>query len=88
MDDCGIPLPKTKGSIDVKDSRPISLTSNLGKLLENLVLNCIHSEMREDAIPDFQNGFRAGHSTTVDALSVLSERVQEKQERRRLLSVS
>lgn len=81
-----IPLPKKKGTIEVKDFRPISLTSNLGKLLENLLLNCIHSEMREDAIPEFQFGFRNGHST-VDALSVLSERVHVERERRRLLAV-
>lgn len=38
-----IPLPKKNGVIGVKDFRPISLTSNLGKLYENLLLNNIHA---------------------------------------------
>lgn len=56
------PIPKKPGIITAKDFRPISLTSNLGKLLESIILRQIESELHEGVIPEFQFGFKAGHS--------------------------
>lgn len=64
-------IPKKVGHCSPSELRPISLTSNLGKILELVIIRNIQEELREGAIPDHQFGFRTGHST-VNALSVLS----------------
>ena len=70
-----IPIPKKNGILEAKDFRPISLTSNLGKLLERVMQRRLNEEMDEGAIPPHQFGFRAGHSTT-DALHLLTSKIQ------------
>lgn len=51
-------------------NRPISITSNLGKILESVIMKNLLAEMCGEAIPDHQFGFMKGHST-LDALKVL-----------------
>lgn len=69
-----IPIPKRNGIIEAKDIRPISLTPNLGKVLESQVLINLKGELREEAIPVYQFGFKEKHST-VDALLALNSRL-------------
>lgn len=75
-----IPIPKKQGHIEAKDFRPISLTSNVGKILEGVILNRIEKESRQGIIPDHQFGFRKGHSA-VDALTTLSEELERDKNR-------
>lgn len=67
-----IPLPKKAEAIEPKDFRPISMTSNVGKILEDVLIRQLRSDMTEGTIPWTQFGFTPGHST-VDALSVFKE---------------
>lgn len=69
-------IPKKGGAIECKDLRPISLTSNVGKVFEQVILDRLKGELNEWCVPDFQFGFKEGHST-VDALSVIAGRLQE-----------
>jgi hypothetical protein len=46
----------------------------LGKILEEVIISRLNSELKEDSIPDFQFGFREEHSTT-NAISVLIDKV-------------
>lgn len=69
-----IPIPKRVGVIEAKDCRPISLTSNVGKLFECVIMRRLDNELDAAAIPDFQFGFKNGHSTT-DALTLLKWRL-------------
>lgn len=65
-----------KDPTDPKSYRPISLLSELGKILERLILNQIHTELPEANIfSDSQYGFRKGRST-VDALTVISSNIR------------
>lgn len=75
-----VTIPKKVGFCSPGELRPISLTSNLGKILEMVVMRNIERELKVDAIPDHQFGFRVGHST-VDTLLVLTNHVEEHRRR-------
>ena len=67
------PIPKGKNSISPENFRPISLTSNVGKILEAIIMRPLLEEIDEKKlIPKHQFGFRKGHST-VDALAVVKD---------------
>lgn len=68
-----IPIPKKAGYSSSKDFRPISLTSNLGKILESILLSRLNPAV-EAVVPKHQFGFRRGHST-VNALTILNENI-------------
>lgn len=76
-----IPFPKKNGIAEAKDFRPISLTSNLGKIFEAILLNRIKGEMDPDYIPEYQFGFKNDHGT-IDALKVINSRLESNRERR------
>lgn len=60
---------------ETSEFRPISLTSNIGKILEDIILDKLWSEIADkDCLSSNQFGFRGGHSTT-DALYLLRERI-------------
>ena len=61
-----IPLFKKKGSTNnISNYRPISLLSNLSKILEKIVYNRVYSFFtRFNLFSDHQFGFRQGHSTS------------------------
>lgn len=70
-----MPLRK-KGDLNrLEDYRPISLTSNLGKVLEQVMLGLMQPDL-DALLPDHQFGFRTGHSTT-DVLCLLKDGVKE-----------
>lgn len=75
-----VTIPKKAGRCSPGELRPISLTSNLGKILEMVIMRNIERELKDGAIPDHQFGFRVGHST-VDALSVLTNYLDEQRGR-------
>lgn len=60
-----LPIQKKQNDFEINNFRPISLLSNTGKILEKIILNtlCSPTENPIDPIPDFQFGFRRGHST-------------------------
>lgn len=76
-----VTIPKKQGIIEAKDLRPISLTPNLGKLLECAILRNLNNEIKEDTIPKFQYGFKGQHSA-VDALGVVNNRWIDARQRR------
>jgi hypothetical protein len=70
-----VPVYKGKGDkFDFNNYRPISLTSNIGKILETLIHKCItfHCE-QNNLINKAQHGFRQKHSTTTNLLELLNE---------------
>lgn len=71
------PIEKKAGKKAPEDFRPISLTSNMGKIFEQIILDHMTYILDDKkTIPDHQFGFRKGHSTT-DALCVLRDRATE-----------
>lgn len=69
------PIPKSKNPTAPENFRPISLTSNMGKILEAIIMRTLLEEIEaRKIIPDHQFGFRSGHST-LDALSVVKNDV-------------
>lgn len=67
-----IPIPKKAGTIETKDLRPISMTANPGKILEEIILRRLRLTIKDGTIPTNQFGFMQGHST-IDALTVFKE---------------
>lgn len=69
-----IPIPKPgKDRKEIISYRPIALLSCLSKLFERIIHTRLNAEMEAmDCIPDFQFGFRRGHST-VHALRYLTD---------------
>ena len=59
-----IPIAKKKSAKDIKDFRPISLLSNVGKLFERvLAVSIDHFCDEMNVIPNNQFGFKKNHST-------------------------
>lgn len=58
-----IPLKKKKESESLDEFRPISLISNLGKILENVLKQKLEAEFIIDPLSCYQFGFRQSHST-------------------------
>lgn len=82
-----IPLPKVQKPSITKDYRPLSLTNNLGKILEDIILQKLHHHIEDkELIPDFQFGFRQGHST-IDALTLFREKITSAINNRNSLAV-
>lgn len=69
-----VPIKKQSLAKTPKDFRPISLTNNLGKILEHYLLDLMRGDL-DDILPDYQFGFRKGHST-LDALCLLGDRAK------------
>lgn len=68
-------LPKSNNSRDPAKFRPISMVSNLGKVLERCLLErLVRQTARLKVLPGYQTGFRASHST-LDAAAVLRDMV-------------
>lgn len=68
---------KVNNSSDPKDYRPISITSNLAKLAERLVLNRMQIFLKEHhIIARQQSGFRS-HRQTKDNLLFLTQKISE-----------
>ncbi|XP_067614904.1 uncharacterized protein [Eurosta solidaginis] len=71
------------GANDLKSYRPISLLSNLSKLIEGLLLDKIKEHILDkDTLKDFQFGFRCGLGTN-QALTILSDTVTANLEKRK-----
>lgn len=66
-------IPKPGKPLDIKNLRPISLTSCLGKLFEHVVLRRLQNHMDEhDLFPNMMIGFR-NHLSTQDVMLQISE---------------
>ena len=83
-----IPIPKTKSKeVDVSDFRPISLLSNISKVLEKVVLNRLTKENCIDLlIPANQTGFKKGFSTEWN-LAMLHSRIHESRTKKQLTAL-
>ena len=70
-----IPIKKKPNASKPKEYRPVSLLSNLGKILECIIMSQLKRELEErEIIPAHQFGFKKGHST-MDALKVFRDDV-------------
>lgn len=58
-----IPIKKKTTNCNVDDFRPISLLSNIGKILEVVLKEKLNNELTIDPISNYQFGFKSGHST-------------------------
>ena len=69
-----VPIPKKgKAAGDPLSYRPISLLPIMGKVLESLVHPRLERYLLErKLIPDFQTGFRKGHSTSINLRRLFS----------------
>lgn len=77
-----IPIKKKKGAVQAGDFRPISMTNNIGKILEQVMLNNMRDRL-DEITPEYQFGFRRGHSTT-DAICLLGDRAKHNFDNRRV----
>jgi hypothetical protein len=72
-----IPVFKKGDKTIVSNYRPISLLSNISKIIERIVRNRLYIFLESnDLIYDFQFGFRNGHSTN-HALIMMLKKIQE-----------
>lgn len=67
-----IPILKPgKPPTDAKSYRPISLLNAIGKILEKVIYHRLVDHIEENQLlPEFQFGFRKGHSTTHQAIRI------------------
>jgi len=64
-------IPKAGLSNSTKDYRPISITSNVGKILERVVFNHLIDFLQtNDLLFKYQAGFLAGHSTETQLIEI------------------
>ena len=69
-----IPIYKKDSKLKVANYRPISLLSNINKILEKLMFNRLHSFLESNkCIYDLQFGFRQKHSTNHALLSMTQQ---------------
>ena len=69
-----IPIYKKDSKLIVSNYRPISLLSNINKILEKLMFNRLYSFLETNkSIYDYQFGFRKKHSTNHALLSMTQE---------------
>jgi len=74
---CVIPIFKKGSSTDVSNYRPISLLSNIEKILEKLMYSRLYSFLdNHKALYDRQFGFRKSHSTINTLLNIV-ERIRK-----------
>ena len=72
-----IPVFKKGSKLECNNYRPISLISNISKLIEKLMYSRLYSFLElNKSISDLQFGFRTNHSTS-HALLSLTERIRE-----------
>lgn len=72
-----IPLPKTSKAEIPNDYRPISLLSNWGKCLEDVILNRLKNDEDEVVgVPAHQFAYKRGHSA-VHAVDILGAEIEE-----------
>ena len=73
-----IPIFKEKGNnLECKNYRPISLLSNINKIIEKLLHKRLYKFLSDsNSIYDLQFGFRQGHST-IHALTSLTEQIRK-----------
>ena len=72
-----LPLFKKGSKLSCGNYRPISLLSNITKLLENLMYSRLYSFLNVyNCISEFQFGFRAKHSIS-HALISITEKIRE-----------
>ena len=77
-----IPIFKKGDLLQCKNYRPISLTSNISKIMEKLVHQCLYIFLENNNAPyDKQFGFRNEHSTT-HALIEITEKIGEALEKK------
>lgn len=77
-----IPLPKKGKSKRPEDLRPISLLSNWGKMLEEVILRRMKNDEDEiTQVPSHQFAYRKGHSV-VHAIDLLNGEIEEARARR------
>lgn len=81
-----ITLPKKRGICDPTELRPISMTSNLGKILECTIIRNLQDELKTGTIPDYQFGFQTGHST-IDALHILNKTLEDRRDQNEITAV-
>lgn len=79
-----IPIPKAgKSPSDPHSYRPISLLNVLGKILEKIVQKKLIDFIEDKKLlPDYQFGFRRGHSTTHQAMRIKRFITSNKQRKR------
>jgi len=64
-------IPKSGLSNETKDYRPISITSNIGKILERVVFNkLIEFLLRNELLYKYQAGFLENHSTETQLVEI------------------
>ena len=72
-----IPIHKKLSKLDCSNYRPISILSNLDKILERLIYNRLYKFLENNnCIYPFQFGFRKNYSTSL-ALRSLTENIQQ-----------
>lgn len=82
------PIPKKPGNFDIGNIRPISLLSNVGKLLERALRDKMDINMQTPYIPDYQFGFKKGHSTTHALLKFHNDVVNNLRKKRCTIAIS
>lgn len=64
-------LKSGKPAHDASNYRPISLLNATGKILERIIVHRLNAFVEaKNLLPDFQFGFRSGHSTTHQAVRI------------------
>ena len=71
------PVFKKGDSNNINNYRPVSLLSNISKLLEKVMYNRLYSFLeKQNFFYNYQFGFRKNHSTT-HAISILVEKISQ-----------
>lgn len=66
------PLVEKPNDYDINNARPISMSSNIGKLFERIIRLELDNTLNLSGIPIYQFDFKPGHSS-IDALTVCSD---------------
>lgn len=63
-----VPVPKREGQLDLSDPdnfKPIANVCFISKVIEKIIASQVTAYLeKNDLIPNFQSGFRKGHSTS------------------------
>lgn len=79
-----VPILKSgKSPADPQNYRPISLLNAIGKILERIIYHRLIEIIEErNLLPEFQFGFRKGHSTTHQAMRIKQHIIKNKRIRK------
>lgn len=78
-----VPIPKKSTAATPKDFRPISMLSNWGKILEEVILSKMKDEDGDvQGVPDNRFAYRPGHSA-IHAVDLLCSEAREMRRRRK-----